>query len=142
MTRSLKSYLPSSYITPELPSRLDKIRMIASKELWRITVLPASENYRLKKATGVTDDYWFNTTGAAFYCFCKKGYPKTDWHSVLQENRRNQNDAVAVVGAGKKPRGNVYRLGELRHHMVGNKIFYTKTDIDKWLTGFSSPIIQ
>ncbi|MGI1671817.1 MAG: helix-turn-helix domain-containing protein [Neptuniibacter sp.] len=107
-------------------TRLSMIKQIA---------LPYEISDKLRKSKKNDEKYWFNTTGAAAYCLHKTADSKTDWHSVLSENRRDQNEMMPVGGMPKPSRGNVERLGFLRHYKFGKKNYYTKSDLDKWLEG-------
>lgn len=128
----------SSKRRPEPLHMITKIKRVAAEDTWKLAALPCRENSDLNNATGIVSDYWFNTNGAAMYCLCKSSNQVTDWYHVLKENRRQQIDLIAAMSLGKKPRGNAYRLGELPFHTVRKKVYYTKSELDKWLAGISS----
>lgn len=128
-----------SKVRPEPSHILAAIKRSAAEDLWKIAALTCRDNTRLREATGIFSDYWFDTIGAAIYCFCKSVGQRMDWYNTLKENRRHQIDILASVSSGKKPRGNVYRLGEVEFHTVGKKVYYTKAALDKWLAGIGSP---
>lgn len=133
---------PATIRIPEPPHRLETRKRLAAKDMWKIAALPHNENSRLNEETDTVSDYWFNTNGAATYCLCKTGDSETDWYNLFKENRRLQIDLIAAMSLGKKPRGNAYRLGRLQFHTVRKKVYYTKSDLDKWLAGISSRTIH
>ncbi|WP_415886601.1 hypothetical protein ACMXYO_01115 [Neptuniibacter sp. QD37_6] len=131
--------LTSKMIIPTLShSTPREFKRFAKEHAWKIALLPKEKVKLLQDETSIRSEEWFNTTGAATYCLCQACDPEKDWHTVLKENRRKQNDSVAVLILGKEPRGNAERLGELECHTVGRKVYYTKSALDKWLAGMKS----
>jgi hypothetical protein len=130
--------LISSSVARKKAQKKRKMNSAAKSILWRIAALPKKKSEELCNATGCTEKYWFNTTGAAFYCLCKTGDSNIDWHSLLQENRRCQYDKIDVKVFGKKPRGNVERLSELVKFTIKRKVYYTSLHLDIWLDEYLS----
>ena len=138
MNKSLHS-LTSKLIIPPLPhSSPSEIKQFARQHAWKIALLPKEQAKLLQDKTSISSDEWFNTTGAATYCLCQTHDSKRDWHNALLENRRKQNDSIAVFILGKTPRGNAERLGELECHTVKGKVYYTKQALEKWLKDMES----
>ena len=145
MKHSISKSVPNPLVTRKNPCNSHKtLRIMAQKYTWRLAVLPDNAVITLQKHTGTKYEEWFNSTGAAMYCLCQTGDSSKDWHSILKENRRCQSDPyICAIGCDPQPRtGNAYRYGDLRYYEQGRKVFYTKSDIDKWLLGFISPMIH
>jgi hypothetical protein len=136
--RKFRPTTPTGYIS------ITSIKRLAAMHTWKLAVLPKLTIHTIQSVTKKKDEFWFNSTGAAMYCLCKTGDSSIDWHSILKENRRSQNDPDMVgIGCEPKPRtGNAYRYGNLRYYEVGKKVFYTKSDLDDWLAGFISPRVH
>jgi hypothetical protein len=123
-------------LSREKAKKTKKLNLLAHKVLWRVAALSNKRSEELRAASKCADKYWFNTTGAAFYCLCKTGDSNTDWHSLLLENRRCQYDKEDVEFFGKKPRGNVERLSRLITFTAGRKVYYSSANLDIWLTEY------
>lgn len=65
---------------------------------------------------------------ASLYLFDATREP-IDWRNLLAENRR------AAVSMGK-PKGNRHRWGAIPYYRKGNKVFYLKQDLFKWVEAY------